>query len=115
VLKVAKWRWTNKPAPRAWSGAEDSKVIRGFTFLSSTHALCFEPGEVTRRGQCCRQFAAEAGLKQRLHTGVSAICGKVEAELAQMSDADAAEFLGSYGLKESAISRLINAITNSSD
>jgi ribosome-binding ATPase len=49
------------------------------------------------------------GLKQRLRTGVSAICGKVEAELAEMSESDAAEFLSSYGLKESAISRLINA------
>jgi ribosome-binding ATPase YchF (GTP1/OBG family) len=33
----------------------------------------------------------------------------VEAELAQMSESDAAEFLSSYGLKESATSRLINA------
>jgi ribosome-binding ATPase YchF (GTP1/OBG family) len=33
----------------------------------------------------------------------------VEAELAEMSEADASEFLLSYGLKESATSRLINA------
>ena len=62
-----------------------------------------------RKANLADQFAAEAGLKQRLRTGVSAICGKVEAELAEMSEADAAEFLSSYGLKESAISRLINA------
>jgi ribosome-binding ATPase YchF (GTP1/OBG family) len=36
-----------------------------------------------------------------------AVCGKVEAELAEMSDADAAEFLSSYGLKESGLVRLI--------
>jgi ribosome-binding ATPase YchF (GTP1/OBG family) len=44
----------------------------------------------------------------RPNTGATAICGKVEAELAEMSDEEAAEFLGSYGLKESGLARLIN-------
>jgi ribosome-binding ATPase YchF (GTP1/OBG family) len=35
------------------------------------------------------------------------VCGKVEAELADMSDEDAAEFLSSYNLTESGLSRLI--------
>jgi ribosome-binding ATPase YchF (GTP1/OBG family) len=42
-----------------------------------------------------------------VNAGATAICGKVEAELSEMSDADAAEFLGSYGLKESGLARLI--------
>ena len=67
-------------------------------------------GEVdAARANVADEFAAEAGLKQRLRTGVSAICGSVEAELAQLSESDAAEFLASYGLKESATSRLIHA------
>jgi ribosome-binding ATPase len=41
------------------------------------------------------------------NVGATAICGKVEAELAEMSDADAAEFLSSYGLTESGLARLI--------
>ena len=41
------------------------------------------------------------------NVGATAICGKVEAELAEMSDADAAEFLSSYGLSESGLARLI--------
>src|SRR5450432_383176 len=41
------------------------------------------------------------------NVGATAICGKVEAELAEMSDADAAEFLSSYGLTESGLVRLI--------
>jgi len=41
------------------------------------------------------------------NAGATAICGKVEAELAEMSDADAAEFLSSYGLTESGLARLI--------
>jgi GTP-binding protein YchF len=112
VLKVCKVALDKQtPLRELGLGAEDSKVIRGFTFLSlkpMLYVLNLGEGDAAR-ANVADQFAAEAGLKQRLHTGVSAICGKVEAELAQMSDADAAEFLGSYGLKESAISRLINA------
>jgi ribosome-binding ATPase YchF (GTP1/OBG family) len=37
----------------------------------------------------------------------TAVCGKVEAELAEMSDEEAAEFLSSYGLTESGLVRLI--------
>jgi len=92
-------------------GAEESKVIRGFTFLSRKPMLYVLNLSETdaAKANLAEKFAAEAGLKQRLRTAVSAICGKVEAELAELSDADAAEFLSSYGLKESATSRLINA------
>ena len=38
---------------------------------------------------------------------MTAICGNVEAELAEMSDEEAAEFLASYGLNESGLARLI--------
>ena len=38
---------------------------------------------------------------------MTAICGKVEAELAEMSDEEAPEFLASYGLNESGLARLI--------
>jgi hypothetical protein len=40
---------------------------------------------------------------------VAAICGRIEAELAELNESEAGEFLASYGLKESAISRLIHA------
>ena len=46
-------------------------------------------------------------VASRPNAGAAAICGKVEAELAEMSDADAAEFLSSYGLTESGLVRLI--------
>jgi ribosome-binding ATPase YchF (GTP1/OBG family) len=44
---------------------------------------------------------------QRPNAGATAICGKVEAELAEMDDEEAAEFLSSYGLRESGLVRLI--------
>jgi ribosome-binding ATPase YchF (GTP1/OBG family) len=43
----------------------------------------------------------------RKNAGATAICGKVEAELTDMSDEEAQEFLSSYGLKESGLTRLI--------
>ena len=46
-------------------------------------------------------------LAHRPNAGATAICGKVEAELAEMDDAEAADFLDSYGLHESGLVRLI--------
>jgi ribosome-binding ATPase YchF (GTP1/OBG family) len=38
-----------------------------------------------------------------------AICGKVEAELAELAPEEAREYLASYGLKESGLVRMINS------
>jgi ribosome-binding ATPase YchF (GTP1/OBG family) len=54
--------------------------------------------------------ASQLGLIEvasRPNAAAAAICGKVEAELSEMSDTDAAEFLSSYGLQESGLIRLI--------
>ncbi len=40
-------------------------------------------------------------LKGRAHTEVTAVCGKIEAELAELAADEAREYLASYGLKES--------------
>jgi len=40
---------------------------------------------------------------------VTAICGKIEAELSELSPAEAAEYLASYGLPGSSLDRLISA------
>src|SRR3569833_2778807 len=46
-------------------------------------------------------------VAQRPNAGATAICGKVEADLAEMDEAEAADFLSSYGLHESGLVRLI--------
>jgi hypothetical protein len=48
-------------------------------------------------------------LKGRAQTEVMAICGKIEAELAELSPEEAREYLASYGLKESGLVRMINS------
>ena len=40
---------------------------------------------------------------------MTAVCGKIEAELAELPVADQLEYLSSYGLKESGLVRLITA------
>jgi hypothetical protein len=112
VLKVCKATLEKQtPLREASLNPEDERVIRGFTFLSLKPMLyVLNLGEKdAARVNAAEQFAHEAGLKQRLHTAVTAVCGKVEAELAELDEAEAAEFLASYGLKESAVSRLIHA------
>lgn len=90
---------------------DEELAIRGFTFLTLKPVLyVLNLGEKDApRASAAEEFAAQAGLKHRPQTEVSAVCGRVEAELAELPDADAAEFLASYGLKESAGARLIRA------
>jgi len=91
--------------------AEEERIVRGFTFLSSKpmlYVLNLGENDVAR-ANAADEFAAGAGLKQRPRTGVTAVCGQVEAELAELSDAEAGEFLASYGLKESGAARLIRS------
>src|SRR5712692_2947406 len=90
---------------------EDKKRFRGFMFLSEKPMLyVLNIGESTELGKDLEAAVAKYKLTEvaaRPNAGASAICGKVEAELSEMSDEDAAEFLGSYGLTESGLSRLI--------
>jgi len=90
---------------------DEELAIRGFTFLTLKPVLyVLNLGEKDApRASAAEEFAAQAGLKHRPKTEVSAVCGQVEAEVAELGDADAAEFLASYGLKESAVARLIRA------
>jgi ribosome-binding ATPase len=88
---------------------DDERAIRGFTFLSlkpMLHVLNVGEKDAARTGAAA-ELAAEMGIRERPRTAVTAICGKVEAELAELSEAEAAEFLASYGLAESALARFI--------
>jgi len=91
--------------------ADDEKRIRGFMFLSQKPVLyVLYVNESQTLGADLENAVAKFGLQEiaaRKNAGATAICGKVEAELAEMSDEEALEFLSSYGLKESGLTRLI--------
>jgi GTP-binding protein YchF len=90
---------------------EERKLIKGFMFLSQKPILyALNIGESTTLGADLEAAVTLFKLDEVAHrpnAGATAICGKVEAELAEMDDEEAAEFLSSYGLHESGLVRLI--------
>ena len=100
-----------KPLRELEMSAEEKKLIRGFMFLSQKPILyALNLSESTTLGVDLEAAAAKYKIGEassRQNAGSTAFCGKVEAELAEMDDEEAAEFLGSYGLTESGLRRLI--------
>src|SRR5216683_1775525 len=90
---------------------EERKPIGGFLFLSQRPMLYVlnlgdeEAGELETAVERHKLGA----LQGRPNTAVVAVCGRLEAELAEMNDAEAAELLASYGLKEPGLNRFIRA------
>ncbi|HEX8817713.1 MAG TPA: redox-regulated ATPase YchF [Terriglobales bacterium] len=112
LLKRAKAHLeTERPLRELEMTPEDKKRFRGFMFLSEKPILyVLNVSETTELGKELEQAVAKFKLAEvagRPNAGAAAICGKVEAELAEMSDEEAAEFLSSYGLKESGLTRVI--------
>jgi ribosome-binding ATPase len=112
LLKRAKAQLEEeRPLREMELGSEDKKRIRGFMFLSEKPILyVLNISEGAELGKDLESAVGNFGVAEvasRRNSAATAICGKVEAELAEMSDSDAAEFLASYGLKESGLSRLI--------
>jgi len=90
---------------------DEKKLIRGFMFLSQKPVLyAVNLSESTSLGDDLAAAAQKYSLTElaaRPGAGLTAFCGKVEAELAEMEDDEAREFLSSYGLTESGLVRLI--------
>ena len=91
--------------------AADELMVRGFAFLSAIPELLVlnlgdeEAGEIE---QAETRYEL-AGLKHRTGTAVTAFCGKIEAELAELSDSEAGELMADFGLTESGVARAIRA------
>ena len=91
--------------------ADEKKLIKGFMFLSQKPVLyVVNVSESSTLGDDLDTAVDRFKLTEvagRPNAGATAICGKVEAELADMDEAEVAEFLLSYGLHESGLVRLI--------
>ncbi len=90
---------------------EDEKRIRGFQFLSRKpmlYVLNLGEEDAPKLEEIEARYRS-GPLGERPHTAVTAICGKIEAELAELPEAEAREYLASYGLKEPGLQRLISA------
>jgi ribosome-binding ATPase len=112
VLEVCKAAVdANRPLREIEFGPDDEKRVRGFQFLSQKPMLLvLNLGEGDAASLRERETAFREGpLAGRRNVAVTAICGKIEAELAELPPADQTEYLASYGLKESGLERLISA------
>jgi ribosome-binding ATPase len=101
----------NTPLRNLEFAADDEKRIRGFQFLSQKPMLLvLNLGEEdATRLHAVEEEYSKGPLAGKANTAVTAVCGKIEAELAELPPADAREYLLSYGLTESGLQRIIAA------
>lgn len=100
----------NKPLRTMELDADDEKRIRGFQFLSQKpmlYVLNLGEEDAPRMQEIEAQWREK--LAGRPQTGVTAVCGKIEAELAELTGEDAKEYMASYGLTEPGLERLIKS------
>ena len=90
---------------------EEKKMLTGFMFLTQKpmlYVLNLGDDEAAEIDRVIEKHHLEK-LASKARTAVVPFCGKIEAELAELSDAEAAEMMSAYGLTESGRDRLIQA------
>ena len=100
-----------KPLRELELTAEERRPVSGFLFLSQRpmlYVLNLGDDEAADLDKAVEKHKL-AALQGRPNTAVVAVCGRLEAELAEMEEKEAAELLASYGLKEPGLNRLIRA------
>lgn len=89
---------------------DEEKRIRGFQFLSQKPILyVINAGEESAPNLAEVEASYAEKLGSRPHTAVTAVCGKIEAELAELAPGEAAELMSSYGLSSPGLNRVITA------
>ncbi len=91
--------------------AEEMKMLTGFMFLSQRpmlFVLNLGDSEAAEIETAVERHKLGA-LCSKPNTGVVPVCGRLEAELVDLEEAEASELVASYGFKESGLDRLIHA------
>jgi len=90
---------------------DDAKRLRGFQFLSAKPLLLvlnLDEADLPRADEAVTLAGLDAFMSGAATRAVP-ICGKIELEIAQLDDADAAAFMTDLGLHESGLDRVIRA------
>jgi GTP-binding protein YchF len=90
---------------------EEQKMLTGFMFLTRKpmlYVLNLGDEEASQIERVVEKYHLQK-LASKEHTAVVPFCGKIEAELAELDDAESAEMMRAYGLMESGRDRLIQA------
>jgi hypothetical protein len=90
---------------------EEQKMLTGFLFLTRKpmlYVLNLGDDQAPEIDRVIEKYHLEK-LTTKPFTAVVPFCGKIEAELAELDDAEAAEMMKEFGLRESGRDRLIQA------
>lgn len=90
---------------------EQSKLLRGFQFLSAKPILAvlnLGEDQTEEMPAILSRYDAELASGRR-GVGVTAVCGSIESELVELEPDEREEYLASYALAESGMSRLVSA------
>ena len=102
---------SEKPLREVEFKPEERKALLGFKFLSQKpmlYVLNLGDEEAAEADRAVEKHHLEK-LSSKPQTTIVPFCGKIEAELADLDDAEAAEMMRAYGLVESGRDRLIQA------
>ena len=99
-----------KPLRELTLTPEEEKRIRGFTFLSAKpilHVINLGDADAAQIPHVVARYGLARFVAER-RSAVSAVCGKIEAEIESLSDDDDAAFMADLGLSESGLARIIH-------
>lgn len=88
---------------------EEQKRVRGFTFLSAKPLLLvlnLGDQDIAKIPRAVQEFGLERQAAQK-SVGITAVCGKIEAEIAALPEEDARVFMEDLGLQASGLARII--------
>lgn len=111
LLKAKRFLESERPLREMELDIEETKRLRGFQFLSEKPMLLvLNLGEA----RAIELHAIEQDYRQRHVEGrrnmeVTAVCGSVESEIAELEPAEAREYMADYGFSEPGLDRLIRA------
>jgi len=100
---------SEKPLRELQLTSEEEKRIKGFTFLSAKPILQVV-NVADQDADKIDRVVEEYGLQKKAamcNVGITAVCGKIESEIAALPPEDAAMFMEDLGLRGSALDRII--------
>lgn len=113
LLEQAKAMLENGEPLRRWPlEKEDEKRLRGFQFLSQKpilFVLNVGENEAGRMQEIEEEYRRKL-VREGSRCEVTAVCGKIEAELSELDPQERQEYLASYGLPGSSLDRLVAAM-----
>src|SRR5207253_9468235 len=98
---------SERPLRAADLSADDTRIVRGFTFLSQKpilHCVNLDEQAVADGARVVERFGLGA-LAERAHTRVGWVSALIEGEVAQLAGDEQAAFLADLGLREPALRR----------